>query len=56
MKKIRCDMCGRRLLDLDYGKLEIKCPRCGHIMRIEHNKVMSREGASEQSSQPALKK
>ncbi len=38
MKKIRCTECARMLLLIEYGRVEIKCPRCGHIMKIEHNK------------------
>ena len=38
MDKIRCLVCGKTLLLLEYGKLEVKCPRCGHITRIEYEK------------------
>ena len=35
MKKLKCEKCGKTLLLIEYGKLEIKCPRCGHITKIE---------------------
>ena len=38
MEKIRCTECGRTLLLIEYGKIEIKCPRCGKIIKIEHRK------------------
>ena len=38
MDKIRCPSCGRTLLLLEYGKLEIKCPRCGEITEIEQKR------------------
>lgn len=39
-QKLKCEQCGKTLLLIEYGKIEIKCPRCGHISRIEI-KVMS---------------
>lgn len=38
MQKIRCTECRKTLLLMEYGKIEIKCPRCGHIMNIEHKR------------------
>jgi phage FluMu protein Com len=35
MKMLKCDKCGKSLLKIDYGKLEIKCPRCGKIIKVE---------------------
>lgn len=35
MEKIKCKNCGRTLLLLKYGELEIKCPRCGRIHKIK---------------------
>jgi phage FluMu protein Com len=35
MKKLKCEKCGKTLLMIEYGKLEIKCPRCGKISRVE---------------------
>ena len=35
MKKLKCESCGKTLLLIEYGKLEIKCPRCGHITKVE---------------------
>ena len=35
MKKLKCEDCGKTLLLIEYGKLEIKCPRCGHVTTIE---------------------
>ena len=31
MKKIKCKTCGKTLLLIDYGRIEIKCPRCKKI-------------------------
>lgn len=53
MKRLKCKKCNRTLLLIEYGKLEIKCPRCGYIMEYESNEVMSRKGAEEQPDQPA---
>ena len=38
MKKISCTKCGKTLLLMEYGKVEVKCPRCGHIMRVEKDR------------------
>lgn len=35
MKKLKCEKCGKTLLYIEYGKLTIKCPRCGHITILE---------------------
>ena len=34
-QKLKCEQCGKTLLLIEYGKIEIKCPRCGHISKIE---------------------
>lgn len=50
MRKIRCAECGRTLLLMEYGKVEIKCPRCGRIMNIEYdrdNEQRGRQAAAE---------
>lgn len=39
-QKLKCEQCGKTLLFIEYGKIEIKCPRCGHITLVEI-KVMS---------------
>lgn len=39
-QKLKCEQCGKTLLLIEYGKIEIKCPRCGHVSSIEI-KVMS---------------
>lgn len=39
--KLKCSKCGRTLLILEYGKIEIKCPRCGHVHKIEIDKGKS---------------
>lgn len=39
MKKLKCDRCGKTLLMIEYGKLEIKCPRCGNLIKIEIKKI-----------------
>ncbi len=38
MHKQTCPNCGRTLQLIEYGKGEIKCPRCGHLLKYEHNK------------------
>lgn len=44
MIKVRCAHCGQTLLIIDYGKLEIKCPRCKEINKIEiKDEIKSRE-------------
>ena len=35
MKKLKCETCGKTLLLIEYGKLEIKCPRCGRVTKVE---------------------
>lgn len=44
MQKLTCLECGKTLMLIEYGKLEIKCPRCGAILKIEYNKVTSKDG------------
>lgn len=34
-RKLKCERCGKTLLLIEYGKIEIKCPRCGHISSVE---------------------
>lgn len=41
MKKLKCEKCGKTLLLIEYGKLEIKCARCGHITTIEIKQITS---------------
>lgn len=40
MHKQICPDCGRTLQLIEYGKGQIKCPRCGHVItyEIEKNK------------------
>ena len=35
MKKLKCEKCGKTLLFIEYGKVEIKCPRCGKKTTVE---------------------
>ena len=35
MKKLKCEKCGKTLLLIEYGHIEIKCPRCGHKTTVE---------------------
>lgn len=42
MKKLKCEACGKTLLFIEYGKLEIKCPRCGEKTKIEIKKETSK--------------
>ncbi len=44
MQKQLCPECGKTLLLIEYGRLEIKCPRCGAIVKIEYPKVKSKDG------------
>jgi phage FluMu protein Com len=41
MKEIRCEKCGKLLFkkEGDFEIFEIKCPRCGHIQKIENKKI-----------------
>ena len=39
MKKLKCEKCGKTLLMIEYGKIEIKCPRCGHTTKLEIKKI-----------------
>lgn len=41
MKKLKCEKCGKTLLLIEYGKIEIKCDRCGHIVKAEIKQVTS---------------
>lgn len=41
MKKLKCEKCGKTLLLIEYGKIEIKCPRCGHTSHIEIKQITS---------------
>ena len=38
-EKLRCPKCGKTLLWIKEGRIEAKCPRCGHIVRIDYIKV-----------------
>ena len=38
MEEIRCGKCNKKLAEVDYRRLAIKCPRCGemnHLKAIE---------------------
>lgn len=35
MKRLKCEKCGKTLLLIEYGKIEIKCPRCKHTTKVE---------------------
>lgn len=35
MQKLKCTKCGKTLLLIEYGKIEVKCPRCGQMIKIE---------------------
>ena len=41
MREIRCEQCGKLLLkkDGEFDTIEIKCHRCGHIQKVEKEKV-----------------
>lgn len=47
MEKQTCPECGKTLQMIEYGKGQIKCPRCGNVVKyhIKKNKVTSRVGA-----------
>jgi len=38
MERVKCPKCGRTLLLMEFGKLEIKSPRSGGICKIEKAK------------------
>lgn len=47
MKKLKCD-CGQTLLFYEYAKLEVKCPRCKRIIKLEvTDKIKSRKSTCE---------
>ena len=46
MEKVRCCECGRVLLLIEFGKLRIKCPKCGHINGINIDKQSPVESPS----------
>lgn len=41
MRKLMCPKCSRTLMQIEFGKLEIKCPRCGEIIKVTIDKVKS---------------
>lgn len=43
MQKQTCPNCGKTLQLIEYGKGEIKCPRCGHLLKYEHKGNEQRE-------------
>ncbi len=44
MRKLVCS-CGQTLLFYDYAKIEIKCPRCKKIIKLDTaDKIKSRKG------------
>ena len=49
MKVIKqtCPECGRTLQMLEYGKGEIKCPRCGYVLKYEY-----KEGNEQRERRP----
>lgn len=38
MCKQFCPECGKTLQLIEYGKGQIKCPRCGHVLKYEIGK------------------
>jgi len=40
MKEIRCKRCKRLLMKGDVKAVEIKCPKCGYIQKIEGKGVI----------------
>ena len=46
VNKVRCCNCGRVLLLIEFGKLRIKCPKCGHINGINIDKESPTESQS----------
>ena len=42
MKTLKCDKCGKSLLKIEYGNIEIKCPRCGQIVKVNIKITSSR--------------
>ena len=36
MKQFRCENCNKRLFDYEHAKIEIKCPRCGTINKLDN--------------------
>lgn len=46
MQKQTCPDCGRTLQLIEYGRGEIKCPRCGHVVTYH---IEKEEKGNEQS-------
>jgi phage FluMu protein Com len=45
MKEIRCRICGRLLFkkEGDLDTIEIKCPRCGYVQKVETKKEVKKK-------------
>ena len=43
MKKLKCEICGKTLLYIEYGKIEVKCTRCGHLTKVEIKQINTKE-------------
>lgn len=43
MKPVKCPNCGVRLLDAEYVKGEIKCPRCKKVVAL----IIEKSGQSQ---------
>lgn len=43
MLKQSCPDCGKTLQLIEYGKGQIKCPRCGHVVRYEIKMIKGNE-------------
>lgn len=46
MRKQTCPECGKTLQLIEYGKGQIKCPRCGNVI---HYEIRNRRKGNEQS-------
>lgn len=43
MKRLKCSKCGKTLMLIEYGKLEVKCPRCGESHKVEIKEIQREE-------------
>ncbi|MBR4543549.1 MAG: Com family DNA-binding transcriptional regulator [Lachnospiraceae bacterium] len=43
MKELRCPHCNRKLLDAEVVKGEIKCSKCGKLIKLEYPKKTKKQ-------------
>lgn len=43
IKTVRCDNCGKKLAEMEYGKVWIKCNKCGTVNEKKIESIIPRE-------------